>query len=96
MIVVFEFLGIEPVDNVITCMHYRVDKVVYFGYQETIREKKKTTEYFLKEYCGVKEVTFVTMPKDDLQGTLKAMRQAIEYEKKQNIGKNKNKNKKNK
>lgn len=84
MIVNFEFLGIEPVENVITCMHFKMDKVVYFGYPEMIAEKKKATERFLKEYCGVEEVVFLSMPKEDLPGILKTMRQAIEYEKNQN------------
>lgn len=84
MVVNFEFLGIEPVENVITCMHFKVDKVVYFGYPEMISTKKKATERFLKEYCGVEEVVFLAMPQGDLPGMIKIMRQAIEYEKHQN------------
>lgn len=82
MIVNFEFLGMESVENVITCMHYKVDKVVYFGYPEMVSAKKVRTERFLKKRCGVKEVDFFSMPRGDLQGMLHIMRAAIEAEKK--------------
>ncbi len=82
MIVNFEFLGMESVENVITCMHYKVDKVVYFGYPEMVSAKKVRTERFLKKRCGVKEVEFFSMPRGDLQGMLHIMRAAMEAEKK--------------
>lgn len=80
MVVIFEFLGAEPIENVITCMHYAVDKVVYFGYHETIGSLKKSTDKFLKKYCGVKNTVYHSLPKDDLQSVLKSMRKEIEYE----------------
>ena len=58
MVVNFEFLGMESVENVITCMHYKVDKVVYFGYPEMVSAKKERTERFLRKRCKVKEVVF--------------------------------------
>lgn len=80
MVVIFEFLGTEPVENVITCMHYQVDKVVYFGYQEVIQSLKESTDRFLEKYCGVTNTVYHPMPKDDLQSILKSMRKEIEYE----------------
>lgn len=80
MVVIFEFLGTEPVENVITCMHYKVDKVVYFGYHEAIQSLKKSTDKFLDKYCGVTNTVYYPMPKDDLQSVLKSMRKEIEYE----------------
>ena len=81
MVVNFEFLGMESVENVITCMHYKVDKVVYFGYPEMVTAKKTRTERFLRKRCGVKEVVFHSMPRGGLQEMLSIMRQAIETEK---------------
>ena len=83
MVVNFEFLGMESVENVITCMHYQVDKVVYFGYPELISAKKTRTEAFLKKQCGVKEVVFCAVPRNGLQEMLGEMRRAIEAEKAQ-------------
>ncbi len=61
MVVNFEFLGDEPIENVITCMHYKIDKVVFFGYHEIIQGYKESTESFLRKYCGVKKVVFVAL-----------------------------------
>ena len=80
MVVVFEFLDTEPIENVITCMHFKVDKVVYFGYHDTIQDKKESTESFLKKYCGVQSVVFHPLSEHDLQSVLKSMRKEIEYE----------------
>ena len=67
MDVIFEFLGKEPIENVITCMNYQIDKVVYFGYQDMINNFQYSMEKFLKTYCAVKNVEFCPMPKNDLQ-----------------------------
>ena len=80
MVVVFEFLDREPIENVITCMHFKVDKVVYFGYNDIIQDMKDCTEKFLKKYCGVQSVVFHPLSQRDLQSVLKSMRKEIEYE----------------
>ena len=77
MITIFEFLDIEPIENVITCMHFKADKVIFFGYSEEIRSREKSTRSFLKKYCGVKKVEFITFARNDLQSVLYNMRQEI-------------------
>ncbi|MCR5667356.1 MAG: DUF1887 family protein [Eubacterium sp.] len=77
----FEFLGTEPIENVITSMHFQIDRVIYFGYQDVMKEKEESTKRFLKRYCGVSEVAFYALPDNDLQGVLKTMREVIEKEK---------------
>lgn len=84
MIVNFEFLGIEPIDNVITCMNFKVDKVVFFGYHDLVEEYRDMTEEFLKTNCGVKDVVFQEVSRADLPALLKSMRRAIDHEKKNN------------
>lgn len=80
MVVIFEFLGQEPIENVITCMHYPVDKVVYFGYQDTIKLLRDSTNSFLTKYCGVNQTEYHTMPKDELSTVYSEMQKAIEQE----------------
>lgn len=58
MVVDFEFFSNEPIENVITCMHFKVDKVVYFGYYDMVQNRSECTENFLKKYCGVQSVIF--------------------------------------
>ena len=80
MVTNVEFLGIEPLDNLITCMNFKIDKVIYFGYQEVIDTQRSSTEMFLKKHCGVKTVEFYSVQKDNLQSTLNTMRREIQYE----------------
>ncbi len=80
MIVNYEFLSVEPLNNVITCMHYAVDKVVFFGYERLVERTGKLTETFLKKHCGVKEVSFIVLPKEDFPGIRRGIRTAITIE----------------
>lgn len=80
MVVNFEFLGTEPIENVITCMNFKVDKVVFFGYYEVILDQRDKAENFLGKYCGVQSVVFHPLSHNDLQSVLGSMRKEIEYE----------------
>ena len=63
MTVIFEFLGGEPIENVITCMNYKADKAVFFGYADDIRAQKSNTDRFLRKYCKVQSTLFIEVPK---------------------------------
>lgn len=80
MVVNFEFLGSEPIENVITCLHYQVDKVVFFGYSEVIAQQRKQTDKFLKEYCGVQMVEFHAVSHEDLKGIVEVIRREVSQE----------------
>ena len=83
MVTNVEFLGEEPLDNIITCINFKIDKVIFFGYHETIEALKESAEKFLKRYCGVRIVTFFSVSKNNLQSTLNIMRKEIEHERSQ-------------
>ena len=84
MVVNYEFLGDEPIENLITCMNFKIDKAVFFGYNDSIEKQRKTTEKFLKMFCGVKSVVFHALSQNNLQSTLSTMRKEIEHERSQN------------
>ena len=48
MIVNFDFLDNEPIENVITSLNFQIDKTVYFGYADSIRKYSETLGSFLK------------------------------------------------
>lgn len=81
LVVSFEFLDREPIENVITCMHYPVDKVVFFGYHHMIEQMKERTTDFLKEICHVSQVQFCEVSETDLQATTQIMREVIDSHK---------------
>jgi len=76
-----EFLDTEPIENVITALHFKVDKTIFIGYQDVIDEYKQQTEEFLKEYCGISQVDFVSVSRTNLQEVLTAISKEIKKEK---------------
>ena len=80
MNVIFEFLSGEPIENLITSMHFKMDKAIYFGYHEVIEEWKDTTSRFLAKYCEGEQSVFHAMSHTDVQSMMKTMRQTIEFE----------------
>ncbi len=70
-----EFLDTDPIENVITCLNYKMDRVVYFGYPEVIAKYRDMTEAFLLKRCGVQEVCFYPVSEqdlDDIEETIEA------------------------
>lgn len=82
MVTLFEFLSDEPIDNVITCMNYRVNRVIFFGNQVMFNRLAKQMEYFLAEKCGMDRdnIRFIALPSKDLQKMLAEMQSTIEKE----------------
>ena len=61
MVVVFEFLSREPIENVITAMNFQVDRLVFFGNHEDIISQKEKTENFLRKYCAIESIVFLPL-----------------------------------
>ena len=80
MIVNIEFLDHEPIENIISSLHFKFDKTIFFGFSEVIEAKKEITKNFLKKYCGVKEVSFICLPEYQWDSILAAMRKVVEQE----------------
>lgn len=80
MTVNFGLLGDEPIENLITCMNFEIDKAVFFGYNRTLKEQKEKTERFLKENCGVREVSFHALSQKDLRSSVRTMRREVRRE----------------
>ena len=80
MVVVFEFLSREPIENVITAMNFQVDRLVFFGNHEDIISQKEKTEKFLRKYCAVESIVFLPLSGSNLQSVLQTMRKEIELE----------------
>lgn len=80
MNVLIEFLVQEPVENVITCMNFEIDRVIFFSHEKTLQEYGKRTERFLNSHCHVRDIRFRTVPEDDLGMILDTMRGEIRSE----------------
>lgn len=80
MIVIFEFFDDEPIENVITCLHYKFDKVIFFGEKNILDGRTDYTEKFLKRYCSVNDVEFIEISASKPAKVVKTMKNAIERE----------------
>lgn len=83
MIVNIEFFDEEPIENVVTNLHFEVDKTIFFGYEEVMRPHKKTMERFLKKVCSVSEVEFYSVNRFDLMEIMKAIANVVRKEQEQ-------------
>ena len=63
MYVNIEFLDEEPLENVITSLHYHMDKTIFIGFHDDVEAYKKRTRFFSGKYCHVKEIKFIGVAK---------------------------------
>ncbi len=85
MYVNIEFFDAEPIENLITCLNFKMDKVVFFGHDDVMtKEKQEQTRKILNRLCGIFEVVFHTVSKKDLQSIVSRMQEVLLAEKKEN------------
>ena len=77
MNILIKFLSMEPIENLVTAMHWRIDKIIFFGYEDYLAHRKKDTESFLKKYCRVGRVEFHTVSRTNLDNILKKIREQV-------------------
>ncbi|MDD7702133.1 MAG: hypothetical protein PUJ10_03925 [Lachnospiraceae bacterium] len=96
MRVEFEFYDEEPLENIITCLNYQMDKVVFFKYKnqsqmplnnrimkeksEREQRQKDNLKKYLIDKCEVKEVRFVDLNRNSLKDAVEVMREAVSEE----------------
>ncbi len=80
-----EFFVLDPIENLITCLNFKMDKVIYFGHSDVMTSyRQKHTEKILKEVCGVKAVEFHVVSQRNLQSVVERMTEVLEREKDHN------------
>ena len=76
-----EFFDKEPIENVITCLNFKMDRVIFFGYDSRMTEEaKKITGKALKDICHVTDVVFVEVSQKKLSRILEVMERYIDEE----------------
>lgn len=80
-----EFFDRDPIENLITCLNFEMDKVVYFGHSDLMTsERQKNTERILRELCGVRQVEFHVVSQRDLYSVVERMTEVLKREQKNN------------
>lgn len=81
---VIEFFDEDPIENLITCINYQFDKVLYFGHKDSMtQERVRVTRDSLKRICNITEVEFIELSKKSLDRVVEILEREVNEEKKQ-------------
>lgn len=76
-----EFFDEASIENFITCLHFKIDKVFFFGYEETMTEEKQNrTKILLKEKCNVGSVKFKCVNKYSIEHIVEQIENVLKDE----------------
>ena len=76
-----EFFDVEPLENLITCINFKMDKVIFFGHSDVMTpERMEDTRRALKNICQVVDVEFFVVSQRSLQKVLDLMEKEIQKE----------------
>ncbi len=76
-----EFFDEEPIENLITCMHFKMDKVIFFGHSDIMtQEKIQATRKSLKNICDITDVEFFEVSQKNLYKIVELMENEIRKE----------------
>lgn len=80
MFVNISFMGDDPLENIITCLNFNIEKIIYLGFQKTIRKNKQSVESFLRSFCSAKSTAFYQLPGEDIRAIVNRLEQIIKEE----------------
>lgn len=76
-----EFFDEASIENLITCLHYKMDKIIFIGYKKHMTgDKKRIAEDFLKKRCNVKKVDYKNVNEYNPKEILGVLEQVLEEE----------------
>ena len=71
----------EVLENIITCLNFKMDKVIFFGQEDTMTEElKNLTEIALKKHCDVHRVVFETVSMKDIDRVQETITDVVKRE----------------
>ncbi len=71
----------ETIENIITCLHFKMDKVIFFGQSDTMTgEAKEITKWALRELCGVSDISFEIVSMKDIDRVFNKITEVVHRE----------------
>ncbi len=77
---VIEFIGPEPMENLITSLNFKMERAVMIGKSSVIDELEDRTRRILRDYCGVESAEFHKVDEENLLSVKARVREIIEAE----------------
>lgn len=76
-----EFFDKDPIENLITCLNFKIDKVVFFGQSDMMPpERQQNTERILRKLCGIEAVEFHVVSQRNLYSVLEVLTEILKRE----------------
>ncbi len=79
-----EFFDKEPIENIVTCLNFKMDKVIFFGQKDGMTcEAKEITETALRDICDISDISFVELSMKDIDRVLQVITSTVQREEQQ-------------
>lgn len=83
MLVDIEFFCEDPLDNVLSCLKIKFDKVIFVGYKNEDMDtvaRENVRQLLMSPKINVKEVEYIVVPERDMQGIRNRMEDLVKKE----------------
>ena len=71
----------EVIENIVTCLNFKMDKVIFFGHHDTMDEESKAiTRWALAKLCDVTDVSFEEVSTKDIDRVQEKIAQVVHTE----------------
>ena len=71
----------EPIENIVTCLNYKMDKVIFFGQEDVMTvEARNFTKQILKDLCDIERVEFEVVSMKNIDRVFANITKIVEQE----------------
>ena len=71
----------ETIENIVTCLNYKMDKVIFFGQEDIMTvEARRFTKEVLKKLCDIENVDFEVVSMKDIDRVFASITKVVERE----------------
>lgn len=79
-----EFFDVEPMENLITCLNFKMDRVIFFGHKDTMNPQRvQNMRRSMENICGITDVKFVEVSKTNLDRVIEVIEDELRKERQQ-------------
>ncbi len=79
-----EFFSEDAIENIATCLDYKIDKVIFIGYHEPMNTARtRNFAGLIKNIIGISNIEFIEVIEHDLDDIVEKLEDIVMYEKKE-------------
>ena len=79
-----EFFSEDAIENIATCLDYKIDKVIFIGYHEPMNTARtRNFAGLIKNIIGINNIEFIEVIEHDLDDIVQKLEDIVTHEKKE-------------